>query len=534
MAFAESLHPATAARSAPLLSTKGLTKRFGGVLAMDGLDFDLRHGEICGVIGPNGAGKSTLVGLLGGVLSPTQGSITFNGTDITALPAPERARAGIGRTYQIPRPFPDMSVEENLLTAQFSIAPFIGRRQAFEQCHVILERTGLADAARLPARALPLLRRKRLELARALALKPKLLLLDEVGAGLIDSEVSELIELVHRIAGDIDAIIIVEHVMRVVKECCQRLVVLNFGRLFVDGPTSEVLANDDVAAVYLGTSHRNVAPAVQAAEAAAAETIDAPSLGQSAMLREIVGGGASTGAGKPLLELQKVCAGYGLARVLADIDLTVAPGQAIAILGTNGAGKTTLANVLNGTVKPTSGHLLIDGADVTGRPAHEIAGLGLTQCMEGRRIFTELSVEENLLVAARRVARPEQQRRLDIVYGLFPILHERRATPGVAMSGGQQQMLAIGRALMAKPRLVVFDEISLGLAPVIVDRLYEALRELRSAGLTMLVVEQDVDRALDLVDYVHVLEQGRFALSGTPAQIRGDARLRHLYVGEAE
>jgi branched-chain amino acid transport system ATP-binding protein len=220
--------------------------------------------------------------------------------------------------------------------------------------------------------------------------------------------------------------------------------------------------------------------------------------------------------------------------VLNGIDLTVHPGQVMAILGTNGAGKTTLAQVLSGAIKPTAGQYLINGEDVTGQPAHVITQKGIAQCMEGRRIFSPLTVEENLMLAARAVAPADMRTRLEQVYALFPDLKERRRQSGTSMSGGQQQMLAIGRALMSRPRLVLFDEISLGLAPVMMDRLYLALSALRELGLTMLIVEQDVERALDLADMVHVMEHGQFALSGSASTIRHDPMLRHLYIGTAD
>jgi ABC-type branched-subunit amino acid transport system ATPase component len=155
--------------------------------------------------------------------------------------------------------------------------------------------------------------------------------------------------------------------------------------------------------------------------------------------------------------------------------------------------------------------------------------------MEGRRIFGELTVEENLLLGARGSdSKAERERRLGEVYELFDALRERRANSGSALSGGQQQMLAIGRALMAAPRLVLFDEISLGLAPIMVDRLYEALAEINSRGVAMIVIEQNVERGLALADHVAVLEKGRVALTGTPADVRSDPRLLSLYVGEAK
>jgi ABC-type branched-subunit amino acid transport system ATPase component len=512
-----------------LLQAAGLTKRYGGVVAIDHVDLTLRSGEVCGIIGPNGAGKSTLVGLLGGALSPTAGRIHFDGSEVTSLPASERARRGIGRTYQIPRPFLDMTVEENLLVAQYSLSPMVGTRAAYAQCRSVLERTGLADAAKMPARALPLLRRKRLEVARALALRPKLLLLDEVGAGLIDAEVTELIGLIRSLVKEIPTIVIIEHVIRVVRECCQRLVVLNFGRQLAQGLTSQVLERDEVAAVYLGTGHGS-------SKASSARATLAQGGQGAGSLAGMVGAGQPKprGAALPLLRLEAICAAYGQAKALNGIDLAVEAGQAIAILGSNGAGKTTLAKVISGAIKPSSGCMLLNGEDVTGRSAHVLAARGIVHCMEGRRIFQPLTVEENLLIAARGVSAIEQRRRLEEMYLLFPALAERKAASGTAISGGQQQMLAIARALMAKPRLVIFDEISLGLSPIVVDRLYQALGELRAAGLTMLIVEQDMDRVLDLVDYVHVLEHGSFALSGSPPEVKANPRLRHLYIGTAD
>jgi branched-chain amino acid transport system ATP-binding protein len=507
---------------APLLSVTGLSKHYGGVRAIDELEFSLPRGAVLGIIGPNGAGKSTLIGLLGGALRPTAGKIQFNGADVTSWPAAERARLGIGRTYQIPRPFLDLSVRENLLAGQYALQPLIGRRQAIAASEAILERTGLADAADLPARALPLLRRKRLEVARALALRPRLLLLDEVGAGLVDSEVGELITLIQALARELQGLIIIEHVLRVVRECCAQLMVVNFGRKLAEGPTSEVLASEQVAAVYLGTAHVGAA-----GRAAPAATNGLASLVASQLPAKVP-------SAAPLLELREVHAGYGLARVLNGVSLTVRAGQAVAILGTNGAGKTTLAGVIGGLIRPTAGALYIDGVDCTGTAPHLIARLGLAQCMEGRRIFAPLTVEENLLLAARAVATGETQQRLDQVYQLFPVLRERRTQGGTSMSGGQQQMLAIGRALMSRPRLIVFDEISLGLAPLVMDQLYAALAALRAAGLTLLIVEQDVQRALDLADEVHVMEHGRIALSGSAAQVRENPVLRHLYIGTAD
>jgi branched-chain amino acid transport system ATP-binding protein len=313
--------------------------------------------------------------------------------------------------------------------------------------------------------------------------------------------------------------------------------VLNFGKKLVEGPTLEIFANDEVAAVYLGTgtSHRpapNPAPAA-ATEAQIVVHVVAAAAERTAM-SPLIAPPSVNGAKAAFLELQGICSGYGQARVLRGIDLTISEGQAVAILGANGAGKTTLARTISGAIVPTSGTLRIAGEDVAGRPPHRIAELGIAHCMEGRRIFPTLSVQENLLIAARKAHPSAMHERLDAVYNLFPILAERKNQSGTSMSGGQQQMLAIGRALMARPRLIIFDEISLGLAPVVMDKLYEALAVLKQAGMTLIIIEQDVDRALALADHAYVLEHGTFGLSGTPDKIAADPRLRHIYIGTAD
>jgi len=499
-----------------IVEVRGLTKRYAGVTAADNVNLAISRGEVFGIIGPNGAGKSTLVGLIGGAVKPSSGTIIYAGEDITALPAAERARRGIGRTYQIPRPFLDMTVAENLAVALYSASPLISARVAGDEVKAMLMRTGLAGEGHLMARNLPLLRRKRLEVARALMLKPRLLLLDEVGAGLVDAEVTELIELIHSLDDGETSIVIVEHVIRIVRECCRRLAVLHTGAKFAEGSTAEILADKDVASIYLGTGHGSDRTLPHKPRASSTQ-------------RPMV----SEPPSKTLLQLAGVTAGYGQARVLTGVDFDVRPGEAVAILGTNGAGKTTLANTISGMVRATSGSIHFDGRDVTELPSHVRVRHGIAHCMEGRRIFPTLTVEENLLIAARSIDSGTRQQRLDEIYRLFPALHSRRGNSGTSLSGGEQQMLAIGRSLMSGPKLVIFDEISLGLAPIMMDRLYEALFQLRRRGLTMLIIEQDVDRALDLADRACVLERGRLALFGSATEIRSDRNLRRLYFGEA-
>ena len=493
-----------------LVEVVGLSKSFGGVQAVADIDFEVRSGEVLGIIGPNGAGKSTLIGLLSGAHTPTAGRIVIAGTPAEGLPPERRAQLGIGRTHQVPQPFGTMTVLENLEVACLHGGGVRGRANALQESSAILELTGLLEFAHLRADELGLIRLKRLELARALALHPRLLLLDEIAAGLVETEVVELIELIRRLRDLIESIVIVEHVLDVIHECCDRVVVLDGGRKLIEGDVASVMADEQVVAVYLGTG-------------APAEEHKRPPHPSRVGERE------------PLLRATGITAGYGHLRALTDVSLEIADGEIVALLGSNGAGKTTTARVLSGMIAPTAGEIIVAGQKLQGRAAHEFVAAGVAHCMEGRRIFGDLSVEENLLLGGRTAPNQgECKRRLREVYGLFEVLAEKRAQPGKQLSGGQQQQLAIGRALMAAPKLVLLDEISLGLAPVIVERMYEALAEINGRGVAMLIVEQNVERGLQLADHVYVLEKGRVALDGTAAEIRRDPRLLALYLGEAK
>jgi branched-chain amino acid transport system ATP-binding protein len=492
----------------PLLRAVGVGKVYGGVRAVDGVDLELRRGEVLGMIGPNGAGKSTLIGLLSGAISG-EGTVELLGEDVTGAGAQQRARRGIGRTHQVPRPFGQMTVRENLLVAHLHGGKGDGRT-ARAECERILSRCGLLEFADVRASELGLLRLKRLELARALAVRPRLLLLDEIGAGLVESELRELIGLIRELRAEVDAILIVEHVIDVIRECCDRLIVIDGGKLLVAGDPDVVLLDPQVAAVYLGTSGGADAPENRAPRRAA------------------------KGA-RPLLEVKGVAARYGAFHALHDVSFTVGEGEVLALLGANGAGKTTTARAVSGMLPVSGGEIWFDGQRISGRPPHDIVRLGVAHCMEGRKIFGDLTVEENLLLGARAAGSArERSRRLDAVYEIFGALRERRGNSGFGLSGGQQQMLAIGRALMADPRLIIFDEISLGLAPIMVDRLYETLTQINARGVSMIVIEQNVKRGLALADHVAVLEKGQVALVGDPAEMRDDEHLLSLYIGEAK
>ncbi|HTN51877.1 MAG TPA: ABC transporter ATP-binding protein [Anaeromyxobacter sp.] len=238
-----------------------------------------------------------------------------------------------------------------------------------------------------------------------------------------------------------------------------------------------------------------------------------------------------------MLVVEDLHAGYGLSEVLQGASLEVKAGTVVALIGANGAGKTTTMRAISGLLAPTRGRVLLDGRPVEGLPASRIARLGLAHAPEGRQVFGPLSTEDNLLLGAyRRLPHLLGFRRraasdLARVYELFPRLAERRGQLAGTLSGGEQQMLAIGRALMARPKVMLLDEPSMGLAPVIVQEVFRTIARLKAEGMTMLLVEQFARTALEVADRAYVMERGRIAISGTPAELRRDERVLAAYLG---
>ncbi|MFO1085840.1 MAG: ABC transporter ATP-binding protein [Reyranellaceae bacterium] len=233
-----------------------------------------------------------------------------------------------------------------------------------------------------------------------------------------------------------------------------------------------------------------------------------------------------------LLEARNLHVGYGDAPAIWDVSLDVDAGEIVSVIGPNGAGKTTLINAMAGLLRCRSGSLSFDGEDMTRVRAHDYCGHGIALVPEGRRLFTKMSVEENLeLGCYLPAARTHRSQSLERVFALFPILRDKRQQLAGELSGGQQQMVAIGRALMARPRIVLFDEPSLGLAPTIVDDMFDIIARVRDEGAAVLLVEQNVLKALEVADRAYVLEQGRIVTSGLPDELLKQPHIREAYLG---
>lgn len=233
----------------------------------------------------------------------------------------------------------------------------------------------------------------------------------------------------------------------------------------------------------------------------------------------------------PLLEVQNLVSGYGLVEVVHGVSLTVSAGEVVSLLGANGAGKSTTLMTISGVVPTTSGTIVFDGQDISSLPGHKVARLGLAHVPEGRRVFPAMSVEENLLTGALQLSKQVRQERLARSYELFPRLGERRTQRAGSLSGGEQQMTAIARALMADPTLVMFDEPSLGLSPALAETTFETIGKVRGLGCGVLLVEQNAGEALEVSDRAYVMEQGRIVIEGPATEIAGNDAVREAYLG---
>lgn len=233
----------------------------------------------------------------------------------------------------------------------------------------------------------------------------------------------------------------------------------------------------------------------------------------------------------PLLEVTDLHTSYGAIRALRGISFRIEEGQVVTLIGANGAGKSTTLNTLSGVLKPTQGRILFRGQDITGYPAHRVARLGLVQVPEGRQVIANMSVLENLTVGAQALGRGVDAAELQRIFDRFPRLDERRTQKAGLLSGGEQQMLAVGRAMMMRPALLMLDEPSMGLAPLLVNQVFEIIGEIKAQGIPILLVEQNARKALQIADYAYVLERGNIVREGVASELRRDAAVIEAYLG---
>jgi branched-chain amino acid transport system ATP-binding protein len=487
--------------NAPRLEIEGLTKRFGGLVAVRDIGFDIRGGEILGLIGPNGSGKSTVMRLIMGIERPNAGSVRLEGTEMAGWPSHRIARSGIGIVFQHSRPLHRQTVLENIKLALLpdSLMRLAAEPHVDAQARSIAERVGLGAVMDRRPGTLPFADLRRLELAKAIARDPKVVLVDEPFAGLTSGEVRVFSELIDGFRREGRAVLLVDHNVKGVAALVDRVLAMCLGEKIAEGSADEVMRNATVRRVYLGGAIETTARSEQ----------------------EIL-------ARRPLLQVEDVSVLYGKAQALERVNLTVHEREFVSVVGLNGAGKTTLFNAICGLV-PYAGTISWSGHALRGMSGAAIARGGIVQCPESRELFGDMSVRENLDLGGGHLAAAERGRQLDWLFGLYPILRERQRQAARTLSGGEQQMLAIARALMMQPKLLILDEPTLGLAPVILEQLSKAMETLRtSRDITVLLGEQNVTFALPHADRVYVLEHARIVWEGTPARFAKEAGTGYL------
>jgi branched-chain amino acid transport system ATP-binding protein len=502
-----------------LLEVQGLSKSFGGLKAISDVTFHVERGEIVSIIGPNGAGKTTLFNLITGIYRPSAGKVLFKGEDITGFPSFRITQKGIARTFQISRMFPNMTVLENVMVGSHHVIKpnlfetllrlpgFHSKEQrARERCAELLRFFGHELLARRDdlVSTLNYADRRRVEIARALAAEPELLLLDEPAAGMNSAEAAELTGLIRQLRDTGYTILLVEHHMGLVMDISDRVIVLDYGRKIAEGRPDEVQRNPAVIEAYLGRQEG---------------------------FSQFLSPERQLKPGDPLLQVQNLCAGYGPVQVLWDVSVEVRKGEIVCLLGPNAAGKSTTLKAILGTVPVMGGSVIYKGRRIDGLPTAQIVRMGIGVVPEGRRIFGRLTVSENLELGGYPFPRDIVQERMERIYTLFPRLAERRSQLAGTLSGGEQQMLAIGRALMADPELICMDEPSTGLSPLMVEIVARAISDIRDVGTTVLLVEQNSAMALSLSDRGYLMRNGHVILSASARDLLSDDQVRKSYLG---
>lgn len=499
-----------------VLVAKGVTKRFGALVAVNEVSLVVREGELRSIIGPNGAGKTTFFNVLAGLLPSDGGEVHFKGRRLTGMLPHQIVACGVSRSFQIISIFKELSVFENVRVAiqakskhRFDL---FSRTEKLEdlnrEARSILETVGLAEKTSIPASSLSHGDQRLLEIGISLATHPELLLLDEPLAGLSARERVRVSDLIRRLTGYY-TVLLIEHDIDRVLALSDVITVLHQGQVIAEGTPAEIQENHQVQEAYLGGFKVGEEFVVQEAEEPA----------PVCERRE----------GEALLVVEGINTYYGKSHILHDVCLEVLEGEVVCLLGRNGAGKTTTLSSIMGIVAPRDGSIRYRGQEIAGHPAEQVARLGIGLVPQGRRIFPNLTVTENLNMAKRDGTK---QWDIEKIFHLFPQLERFKGRRGDTLSGGELQMLAIARALMGNPEVLMLDEPFEGLAPAIVEGIWKVIQEIKNKNeTTILLVEQNADLALAIADRAYALNNGVMVHSGIARELLADRELRVRLLG---
>ena len=520
------LPPRRGAADTPVMELRDVSVRFGGLKAVSDVSIELGEGTVTGLIGPNGAGKTTLFNVATGLQEPESGHVIVDGEDVTSLRPHQLARRGLSRTFQRLEIFGALSARDNILVAAEMRRRWSRDRSIDPEAitDAVLQRVGLVSVESVRADQLPTGTARLVELGRALASQPRVLLLDEPSSGLNAEETGTIADLLRELAASGITIVVVEHDMGFIMDLCSKIVVLDAGRTIAKGTPAEIQVHPDVLAAYLGST--DVGAGKPEAPAAPAP-VQAPVQVQVHEAIAAVGANGTDDSEAAAIELRGVSAGYGAINVLFDVDLVLKKSHVCAVLGPNGAGKSTLLKVASGQIRPNEGTVMVEGRSIDHVSTDKLVRNGLCVVPEGRGVFPNLTVVENLKMATYAGAPLDQV--LDASFERFPILGQRQRQIAGTLSGGEQQMLAMSRALAVNPSVLLVDELSMGLAPVIVQELYEVVAQIAQEGVSLLIVEQFAYEVLRVADAAALLVHGHITSWGTPAEI--DEVLRSAYLG---
>jgi len=504
-------------RSNPAIELDNVGMDFDGFVALKDINAQVMPGEIVGVIGPNGAGKSTLMNVITGVYKPTTGIVRISGVDNAKLRSADISNLGVARTFQNLQIFGGLTAIENVMvglhkeheTNILKIGLGLGidkDRSAASHAQALIEFVGLGERANMLASELSYGEQRYMEIARALATNPKVLLLDEPAAGLRGADMDHLKKLIQHISDAGIAVMVIEHHMDVIAELSDRVLAINFGQPMAPiGSPAEVLANPNLMEAYLGSKIDNAT-----ATPHRLETSKKP-------------------IGKPMLIIEGLIGGYNASEILHGVSLHVDEGEVVSILGSNGAGKTTTLKAVSGMLDSAVGRIEFLGHNLLSLRKNERSKLGLAHVPEGRRVIATLTVEDNLELGGWCQVKLDKAQ-IEEIFEMFPRLKDRRKQYAGTLSGGEQQMLVIGRALMSKPKMLLLDEPSMGLAPNLTEEVFATIEKLKDQDMTILIVEQFADKALGMSDRAVVLQRGEVAVEGDAVELRGNESIQKAYL----